>query len=141
MYITGIYGVLNFKGKATITVGLYPLITHSISHYKLRELFQCTAIYGKEPNCRKIMHMYSHISSIVTDKERGVFIAKLSVSKCKGLLNPCSNPVVKSNDYYKLRSLGARKKSELNLEFSCDKARCCVLQQFPTYKVNHWQCL
>ena len=61
------------------------------------------------------------------------------MTECKGLWNPCTSPIAAiTTEYYRVTP--RHKKVEgldtVDMEFGCDKAKCCVFQQFPIFKVD-----
>ena len=80
------------------------------------------------------IHFYSYGTPTYIERH-GLFRVELRATPCQGLLQACSHPVNWTTDHFNALSMplyggGA----DLNITFSCQKSKCCVLQQFPIYQ-------
>ena len=82
------------------------------------------------------IHIKPQTAPLLAAKDKGYIKATVTPTDCKGLINPCSSmPPKISNSFYNISSKFADVEDQVDLDFSCNKSQCCVVQQFPVFKV------
>lgn len=86
---------------------------------------------------------YSYMLYNPVPPKRPMFIATVKATPCRGIWQPCSHPVSLSNEHFNLtvKESTGRHGPKTDQVFSCDKAKCCIIQQYPIYTTQeHKEC-
>ncbi len=71
------------------------------------------------------------------EKNKDLFMGHVSATPCQGVWQGCSSPLPRLTPHFNLTV--TENSGSLSQVFSCDKAKCCIFQQFPIYRSSRYE--